>query len=146
MVWYDFLLQSEDMHIRNRRENECELCLVFLSSCVKLTTCPGRDLASASETAAAGCVVPLTHPDFSELSRSELLQQLEGLSGNLPLVLPPGLLWCPRLARLHQLCAQAIGIACIALDTTGRRRQDSDRDPPANQKQLTHNQWLYARR
>lgn len=56
----------------------------------------------------------LTHPDFPKLSRSELLLQLQGLSGNLPLVLPPGLLWCPRLTRLHQLCAQPV---CLAWTT-----------------------------
>lgn len=53
----------------------------------------------------------LTHPNFSKLSCSEPALQLQGLTGNLPLILPPGLLRCPRLARLRQLCAQPICIA-----------------------------------
>lgn len=52
--------------------------------------------------------LPLTHPHFSKLSCSKLLLQLQGLAGNLPLVLPPGLLRRPRLTRLDQFCAQAV--------------------------------------
>lgn len=52
----------------------------------------------------------LTHPDFSKLPSSEPALQFQGLTRNLPLVLPPRLLRCPRLTWFHQLCAQPVCI------------------------------------
>lgn len=52
----------------------------------------------------------LTHPDFSKLPSSEPAFQFQRLTRNLPLVLPPGFLRCPRLTWFHQLCAQPVCI------------------------------------
>lgn len=66
--------------------------------------------------------MPLTHPDLSELPRSQFALQLQGLAGDLPLVLPPGLLGSFGLGWLHQLGAQAIRV------TWGRRVGVGDGD------------------
>lgn len=50
----------------------------------------------------------LTHPDFPELPGAQPFHQLDGLSGDLPGILVPWLLWFGANARLLQSPAQAI--------------------------------------
>lgn len=64
----------------------------------------------------------LTHPDLSELPRSQLFHQLESLPRHLPFILPPGLLRLLVLAGLAQAGAESICIACRAGSRGGKSR------------------------